>query len=57
VIAYTSKEAAAAASVKVDMIKDAIRVRALPARDAEGDPIVLHADLVAWVETLPTWDR
>lgn len=56
-IAYTPKDAAKVAAVPVDMVKDAIRRRVLPARDAEGEPIVLHSDLSAWVDKLPAWDR
>lgn len=52
-IAYTPQDAAKVAAVPVAMVKDAIRRRVLPARDAEGEPIVLHSDLSAWVDTLP----
>lgn len=56
-IAYTPKQAARATAVDLDLLKDCIRTRTLPAKDAEGDPIVLHEDLAAWVLTLPTWER
>jgi hypothetical protein len=54
-LAYTPQEAALEVSVPVDLIKDSIRTRTLPARDAEGNPVVLHADLAVWVEGLPNW--
>lgn len=56
-VAYTPQEAAQEAAVNIDLVKDCIRLRTLPARDAEGQPVVLHGDLEAWVTTLPNWDR
>ncbi len=55
-LAYTPAEAAEECGVKVDIVKDAVRLRALPARESEGDPVVLHGDLEVWVNTLPTWE-
>jgi hypothetical protein len=56
-IAYTPQEASVEVAVALDLIKDCIRSRTLPARDAEGQPVILHADLAAWVASLPNWDR
>jgi hypothetical protein len=56
-LAYTPQEASVEVSVALDLIKDCIRSRVLPARDAEGKPVVLHDDLAAWVASLPNWDR
>lgn len=56
-IAYTPKEAARETAVNLDLIKECISLRTLAARDAEGEPIVLHADLAAWAETLPSWEK
>lgn len=56
-LAYTPSEAACEAAVELDLVKDCIRNRSLPARDAEGEPIVFHTDLAAWLEGLPSWDR
>jgi hypothetical protein len=55
-IAYTPKEAAAECGVGVDLVKDSIRTRQLPARDAEGEPVVVHDDLERWASTLPAWN-
>lgn len=55
-LSYTPTEAARECGVATDMVKDAVRQRVLPARDAEGSPLVLHADLAVWLLTLPTWD-
>jgi hypothetical protein len=55
-VAYSIAEAARATAVKVEMIKDAIRLGDLPARDAEGTPVILHPDLKVWAKTLPAWE-
>lgn len=56
-LAYTPHEAAVEAAVDLNLIKESIRSRVLPAHDAEGNPVVLHTDLAAWVGLLPNWDR
>lgn len=55
-LSYTPIEAAQECGVAVDLVKDAVRLRLLPARNAEGSPLVMHGDLEAWVLGLPTWD-
>jgi hypothetical protein len=39
----------------VMMLKEAIRNEDIPARSAEGEPLLLPADLRAWVERMPEY--
>ncbi|MBK5238063.1 MAG: hypothetical protein JJE28_03010 [Actinomycetales bacterium] len=55
-IGYTIVGAAEAAGVTVHDIEDAIRWRNLPARRISGSPVILGADILAWIETHPSWN-
>jgi hypothetical protein len=37
------------------MLTDAVREGAIPTRSAEGEPLLLTADLRAWAESLPEY--
>lgn len=53
-LAYNLDEAAAASGVSVDIIRRAVRAKNIPVRFPTSRPIILRADLEAWLEATPT---
>ena len=52
-LAYTVDEAAAACGVSADIIRRAIRAKNLPVKYPTSRPVVLRADLEAWLLAAP----
>ena len=53
-LAYSIEEAAAAVGYSSDTIRRAIRNSELVARYANSNPVVMAAELTAWLESKPT---
>lgn len=53
-LAYTVAEAAEQVGYSRDVIRQAIRDKALIAHYPTSKPVIRHADLDAWVENSPT---
>jgi excisionase family DNA binding protein len=53
-VSYTYQDAAAAVGVSVDVIRRAVRTGDLEAHYPTSRPVILAADLKAWVESAPT---
>jgi len=53
-LAYSIDEAAAAVGYSSDTIRRAIRNSELVARYANSKPVVMAAELTAWLESKPT---
>ena len=52
-LAYTVDEAAAACGVSADIIRRAVRAKAIPAKYPTSRPVILRADLEAWLADAP----
>lgn len=52
-LAYSMADAAAVCGVSIDVIRRAIRANDLPARYPTSRPVILHADLEAWLHAAP----
>lgn len=52
-VAYTVATAADACSISQDTIRRAIGSGDLPAHYPTTRPLIMHADLIAWLETSP----
>jgi len=53
-MAYSIEAAAHATSLTAHAIRLAIKERRLVARDLDGKCLILHSDIQAWLESLPT---
>ena len=53
-IAFSIEEAAAAVGYSTDTIRRAIRNSEIVARYANSKPVIMAAELTAWIESKPT---
>lgn len=53
-LSYSVQDAAAVCGVSADTIRRAIRAKELPVRYPTSRPVILRADLEAWLAAAPT---
>ena len=53
-LSYSVQDAAAVCGVSPDTIRRAIRAKELPVRYPTSRPVILRADLEAWLSAAPT---